>query len=87
MKLQNRTKIFCLVMQTLLINQAFAIGVYEAPCRFQVEASLDAKRDLNTCIDHLDQLEDEKDNSPRCLAELKAVNEKAKQLHDCRKGN
>lgn len=67
---------------------ALAVGVYEAPCRSEDTAFFDARLDLEKCFDRLEQgaweKSDEQNNSPRCLNELKKLNDKVKLLRECR---
>ena len=81
-QIRNSLLTVCLVFG--ISAQALAVGNYEAPCRSQNDTFLDAKKTLETCIDHLGVAEEEKYDTLRCLNELKEVNERAKLLHDCR---
>ena len=70
--------------QGFLIARAVAVGTYESPCHSQEDKFDDARKNLDTCIDRLEETESEKTSTLNCLAELKNVNDQAKQLRDCR---
>ena len=74
-------------LQAVFVPQAHAVGTYEGPCHTQGERLQEAKKTLEKCIDQLEQASGEMTDAPRCLSELKEVNEKSKQLRECRSQN
>lgn len=79
---------------TIFVSRAFAVGAHTVPCLPQSDAFTDAKINLQKCVDDLDQVHpipnasssavDEKAGTKFCVSELNEVNQRGKELRDCK---